>query len=67
MQPAGPRSEVYHLGFDPPLQRPGALQQVPGRSQSTDAQGSDWCRFRSGRANPLMAADATTTDRMQKM
>lgn len=28
--PAGPRSEVHHLGYDPPLQRPGALQQGSG-------------------------------------
>lgn len=28
--PAGPCSEVYHLGYDPPLQRPGALQQGSG-------------------------------------
>lgn len=28
--PAGSCSEVYHLGDDPPLQRPGALQQGSG-------------------------------------
>lgn len=28
--PAGPCSEVYHLGYDPPLQRAGALQQGSG-------------------------------------
>ena len=30
MWPAGPCSEVHHLGYDPPLQRPGALQQGDG-------------------------------------
>lgn len=28
--PAGPCSEVHHLGYNPPLQRPGALQQGSG-------------------------------------
>lgn len=30
VRPAGPRSEVHHLGYDPPLQRPGDLQQGSG-------------------------------------
>jgi len=28
--PAGSCAEVHHLGYDPPLQRPGALQQGSG-------------------------------------
>lgn len=32
LRPAGPRSEVHHLGHDPPLQRAGALQQVSGKA-----------------------------------
>lgn len=67
MQPAGPRSEVYHLGFDPPLQRPGALQQVPGTWHSTDAQGLTGAnsvqRGRSATANPLLAAEARSIHR----
>lgn len=30
LRPAGPRSEVSHLGYDPSLQRAGALQQGSG-------------------------------------
>lgn len=38
MWPAGPCSEVHHLGLDTPLQRPGTLQQGSGmsRGQATD-------------------------------
>ena len=38
MWPAGPCAEVHHLGYDPPLQRPGALQQGSGMltGRSTD-------------------------------
>lgn len=38
MWPAGPCSEVHHLGYDPPLQRPGTLQQSSGTltGRSTD-------------------------------
>lgn len=30
LRPAGPRSEVHHLGYDSPLQGPSALQQGSG-------------------------------------
>lgn len=30
MWPAGPYSEVHHLGYDPSLHKPGALQQSSG-------------------------------------
>lgn len=38
MWPAGPCSEVHRLGYDPPLQRPGTLQQGSGTltGRSTD-------------------------------
>lgn len=40
MWPAGPRAEVHHLGYNPPLQRPSAFQQGTGTltGQSTDGQ-----------------------------